>query len=225
VKRSGFADLTGREFGALKVLCRVWAPGRGTAWDCLCSCGEHSIVESRSLLRGATLSCGRRCRAAAMRPCHNKSGTPLYRRWKGMINRCNNPNDKFFRIYGGKGIRVCPEWEFFPPFEAWALQNGYRPELSIDRIDNSKGYSPDNCRWATAFEQAANQDKVHKAPCGTPWVYIARDNGIKRDAYAMRIHRGHSPEDAASATFKRGQPKRGHVVRTAACTSQASVAT
>lgn len=93
---------------------------------------------------------------------HKKSNARLYTIWKGMKQRCNNPNQTSYQNYGGRGIKVCEDWETdFASFEEWALSSGYSDLLSIDRIDVEKGYSPDNCRWATCSTQSANTRKIH----------------------------------------------------------------
>lgn len=87
----------------------------------------------------------------------------LYNIWRGIIKRCLNPKEKVYKDYGAKGITVCDEWLQYKPFEEWALNNGYDDTLSIDRVDNSKGYSPYNCRWADKYVQARNRSD-------TKWV-------------------------------------------------------
>lgn len=82
----------------------------------------------------------------------------IYKIWQGIRQRCNNPNDKEYEDYGGRGIRVCEEWDkSSEAFVRWALENGYADNLSIDRIDTNSGYSPENCRWATWTQQARNK--------------------------------------------------------------------
>ena len=88
---------------------------------------------------------------------HGLSGTRLNKIWRGIKQRCHNPKNPRFQDYGAKGIIVCDEWQSFVPFMEWAFAHGYTDDLSIDRIDNEKSYSPDNCRWATVEEQMANR--------------------------------------------------------------------
>lgn len=159
----GFIDLTGQRFGRLTVIERANTGKPRGWWKCLCDCGNETIVQSDSLRRGSTKSCGcygkERALEAATKHGHGgrKNRSRLYRTWSGMIQRTTNPKDKYYYNYGGRGIGVCPEWrESFPEFQKWAEDTGYKDDLYIDRIDNEKGYSPDNCRWVTRFQQQNN---------------------------------------------------------------------
>jgi len=86
-----------------------------------------------------------------------KSKSRLYRIWRGMIQRCNGSNRRISKYYHDKGITVCDKWKTFDIFKSWADENGYSEKLTIDRIDNSKGYCPSNCRWADYKQQAMNR--------------------------------------------------------------------
>ena len=87
---------------------------------------------------------------------HGMSQTRFYKRWRAMIDRCNNPKTNAYKYYGAKGIRVCDEWSSFKPFHDWAISNGYKDGLSLDRIDTNGNYEPRNCRWVTQKEQCNN---------------------------------------------------------------------
>ena len=96
-------------------------------------------------------------------PTHGQTNTRLYSIWVGMRKRCNNPKDRAYINYGGRGITVCDEWNGdFAAFRDWALASGYNDHLSIDRIDNDQGYSPDNCRWTTTRCQNGNKRTVRR---------------------------------------------------------------
>jgi hypothetical protein len=153
------ADLAGQRFGRLVVLGPAGRDRHGNAkWLCRCDCGNESTPTTLAIRHGAQ-SCGclfqERSREAATK--HGGKGTRLYGIWKGMRKRCLNPNGQDFRRYGGAGVTVCEEWSSFAAFREWALGNGYTEALSIDRIDTSGGYGPDNCRWADLFTQSANR--------------------------------------------------------------------
>lgn len=154
---TALVDLSGQRYGRLLVVQRV-AAVRPVAWRCRCDCGKHKDVRSGQLRSGKTRSCG--CiameRIARLRRSHGKSGTPEYKIWKDIKKRCRNPNHAAYRLYGGRGIAVAPEWE--DSFESFLSAVGSRPSPahSIDRIDNSKGYQPGNVRWATQPEQNRN---------------------------------------------------------------------
>lgn len=152
--KNTFQDLTGNRYGKLTVLERVKTDKRGTMWKCKCDCGNTTIVSSMNLKRGNTSSCG--CLIHEIpggNTKHGMSGNRLYSIWASMKSRCNDINN---HLYGGKGITVCNEWNNPEKFIEWSLNNGYRDGLSIDRINNDKGYYPENCRWVDATAQANN---------------------------------------------------------------------
>lgn len=153
-------DLTGQRFGRLTVLERAENKGAYVCWKCRCDCGIEKIIAGYCLKSGKTQSCG--ClqieRTAEAHTTHGKYHTRLHGIWTDMKARCNNPNRKAYKDYGGRGITVCEEWHnSFETFYEWAMANGYSDDLTIDRIDNDKGYSPDNCRWATMADQNKNK--------------------------------------------------------------------
>jgi len=125
-----------------------------------------------------------------------------------MKQRCLNPNNKTYYRYGGVGKGVCDEWLEFLPFRDWALANGFEEGLTLDRIENSKGYSPENCRWATMGEQHRNKDSNLKAPDGRLWIDIAEENGTGRVRFQSRRAIGWDLEWAATAP--KGATRRTH---------------
>lgn len=162
---SRLIDLTGQRFGRLTVIERAGQHKGRSLWKCKCDCSKITVVSVSQLLRGRTKSCGclRNENISRIAKKHGMSHTRLYHIWIGMKKRCYDPNAQYFEIYGGRGITVCDEWlHDFMEFQRWALSHGYSDELSIDRIDNDKGYSPDNCRWATWHEQRMNQRRMTK---------------------------------------------------------------
>lgn len=157
-------DITGQAFGRLVAVGPYDYVGEGRVrlvrWRCVCECGGEKIAVGSQLRCGAVKSCGclqNEARAASGRSkrTHGETKTPEYKAWQIMRQRCGNPNDKDFANWGGRGITVCARWEDFTCFLA---DMGRRPSPahSIDREDNSKGYSPENCRWATSAQQNRN---------------------------------------------------------------------
>jgi hypothetical protein len=133
-----------------------------------------------------------------------------------MISRCNNPNSANYKYYGGAGVTICDEWQNAEEFGKWASNSGWFKGATLDRIDNTKGYSPDNCRWATKKQQALNRCTTHlithngETHSITEWAEIL---GVNRTLLINRLCRGWSDEEIFEPRYKnqydRGNKKCG----------------
>lgn len=135
-----------------------------------------------------------------------RKANPLYRKWCSMRERCNNPHNKKYDHYGGRGITVCKEWDDFDAFYKWSIEHGWKEGLTIDRIDNDKGYSPDNCRYVSQKEQNRNYSRNHnityngETHCIKEWSEIT---GINRTTILWRIKNGKSLNEVFATDDKR----------------------
>jgi hypothetical protein len=205
-----FKDLTGARFGRLVVTGfagREAGPGRTTnfLWFCVCDCGARSTPSGRNLKSGNTQSCGciARERAAALNLTHGHAKgyrpTPELKTWQMIKARCHTPTASGYHKYGARGIKVCDRWR--EDFSAFLTDMGPRPSPlhSIDRLDNSKGYSPDNCRWATASEQAYNRRTAHFLTINGERMHLedaAKLSPVGVSAVLRRLQKGWSDEAA-----------------------------
>jgi hypothetical protein len=148
------ADITGQRFGKLVAIEQLGISYGRMQWLCRCDCGKETRCNSNNLRTGGVVSCG--CYKLEVQTKHGRSRTPEYRAWIDMIRRCTSSHCQVYKHYGARGIKVCKRW--VDSFEAFFKDMGLRPKgMSIERINNSKGYTPSNCKWATKSEQNFNK--------------------------------------------------------------------
>lgn len=196
-------DLTGNRYGRLLVTKFDRKNQHGdTYWVCRCDCGNYKSIASNKLRSGWTKSCG--ClHKEIMRQkllSHGMSKSKLYSSWELMKSRCYYPQNNRYYRYGGRGIKVCDEWLSFERFKEWALKNGYKEGLTLERKNIDKNYEPDNCCWITKEEQARNK-------CNTVWVVykgermcmsvFAREMGVSINVISNRIKKGMNGDEMA----------------------------
>ena len=193
-------------FGKLTVLHRAdHNDSQGKpVWTCVCDCGTSKDVSAASL-RNRTRSCGH-CKMNLTPLFVREHKNRLYHAWSEMRRRCKGgaTNSKY---YEGKGITYCPEWEDFDIFAQWAIDNGYKEGLEIDRIDGDKDYSPDNCRWVTHKRNSRNRKAKASSKTGVPGVVECKKKdgsiyyrvSIMSDGKQIRIGSHSSFDDAVAA--------------------------
>ena len=203
-----FINLLNKSFGRWKVINFIKSRDAGgcVMWLCQCDCGTVRSVSGAALRNGASKSCGCFQKEIASKNMkklstkHGKNETRLHIVWTHMKSRCNSHYDKSYHNYGGRGIYICDAWNNdFLSFEDWALNNGYRNGLSIDRIDNNGPYAPENCRWVNNYIQANNKRNNHLITINrikktvSQWAVIS---GINPYCIYKRLKRGWNAEQA-----------------------------
>lgn len=210
-------DLTGQRFGRLTCIRDAGRNEHGEIlWLCECDCGNQHVARGAALRYGSVKSCGclQRDRTSEASKTHglcfdpNGKLTRLYRIWAHMRRRCldETENNKDYRYYGGRGVRVCEAWNDYAAFHGWAMAAGYRDNLTIDRIDNNGNYEPGNCRWATRKEQSANSRHNYVITYSgqtkrlTEWSKFLR---INHNTLWKRLYKGWSVQRAFTQSVRR----------------------
>jgi hypothetical protein len=191
-------NLSGRQYGKLKVISYAGIIGGQYSWLCLCECGQEIVLAGEHIKRKRNSKCICSSRQdlripEPWNPSHGIAKHPLYNIWIGMIDRCRNPNNISYKRYGDRGIQVCDRW--MNSIESFAEDMGPRPSAvhSIDRLDNDGPYSPENCEWRTSAEQNRNQ-------CSNVWFEHegrkmvisdwAKELGVERKTLIHRLKIG-----------------------------------
>lgn len=194
-------DLVGCRFGRLVVINEATPIKRHRRWNCRCDCGTVVTVYQTCLRSGNTKSCGCLCPDISREKFtihgENNRNSRLHSIWNGMLGRCRNSNDPRYEDYGGRGISVYPDWENYLSFKDWALTHGYSDDLTLDRIDVNGNYYPENCRWATRYEQQNNMRSNTFITFNGKTLTLAqwsREIGVKYTTLVTRWRRGWSVE-------------------------------
>lgn len=204
----------GKRYGMLTVLSRVISNTRDIKYACVCDCGQKCVKKKAFILNGITTDCG--CKAVEKRrqkalsiPRQARDNDQLHKTWQGMKQRCNNPNHNGYKRYGARGIKLCDEWNnSFHDFLLWAKESGWKQGLEIDRIDNNKGYNPDNCRWVTHEFNMRNRDVSFSVTYQGKTCSIgdiSRQTGILYgNLYGRIVYKNMTPQQAVQDCLNRG---------------------
>lgn len=207
-------DESGKRYGKLLVIKTSYSKN-GLYWLCRCDCGNETIVKGTNLRYGTTHSCGCGSIEQAKKNLETsakkrRTNIPYIRKLKdlrrNMIDRCCNKKNKRYYDYGGRGIKVCDEWQSGTRvFYAWCTKVGYKPGLQINRIDNNGNYEPSNCNFVTQLVNVNNTRGNHYVTWGGKTQTIAmwaRDLGVRPQALQHRFTRNWPLEKAMTQPFR-----------------------
>lgn len=208
----------GDKYGVLTIISEMPKRNGAIVYLAKCECGNEKIVHKNNLLKWGykKCSCGRKYK-------NNLSRSPLYSVWRAMITRCDNPKAHGYKWYGGKGITVCKEWDNeingYINFYNWSIKNGYKEErlpsgknkLTIDRIDSTKGYCPDNCRWVDYETQITNIKKLCTNTSG--YIGVSWSKQEQKWVSIISIH-NHSKRIGSFKTQKEAVEARNNFIET-----------
>lgn len=202
-------DLKNQKFNRLTVLEFIGYEGKRKLWKCRCDCGNIVNVVTFRLTTNKIKSCGclRNEKLIERSTKHNMRYSRIYNTWRSMRSRCSNPKNPAYKNYGGRNIKVCDEWQnSFKAFYEWSLKNGYKDDLTIDRINNDGNYEPSNCRWVDRKIQNNNtrhnrlityQDKTMNISQWAEYV------GLTYSCLKTRLYNGWSIEKALTTPIKK----------------------
>lgn len=205
-------DLTGYKKEKIEVIGQAGRNKSGNIlWKYQCSCGKTGKATASNIKKMESCGCLNKVRGKEFfhnyNTTHGESRTRIYHIWGNMINRTSNKKDKSYKNYGDRGITVCEEWKDFLQFKEWALANGYQETLTLDRMDNEKGYYPSNCRWADRAVQDNNKRQSVKLEYAGKVKTIdqwAKEYNINRSTIVHRLDKGMTIKEAIETPVKGG---------------------